>query len=171
MYLSFLANSTVSLLQRKMKLKPGNNHFSQQLKLHTSTARRCVKLIRETVQKLKTLIKLYGPYVPPPGKALKASHEIPNPSEICKTGYCDTSFQKQHTVKLFSLQTWIHCHLCCLYYHRCWQTVVNLRKDPSESADSRKPLPGLDGKGTIESNPVQQRNFRKLDFLQNRSDF
>ena len=36
-------------------------------------------LIREKIQELKTMIKLYGPYVPPPGKALKASHEIQAP--------------------------------------------------------------------------------------------
>lgn len=82
MYLSFLANSTMSLLQWKLKWK--QRFFSQQLKLYTLTDT-CVKLIREIVQKLKTVIKLYGPYVPPPGKALKASHEIPNPSEICKS--------------------------------------------------------------------------------------
>lgn len=85
LYPSFLANSTVSLLQGKLKWKPRKNHFSQQLKLHTSTDRRCIKLIREIVQKLKTVIKLYGPYVPLPGKALKSSHKIPNPSEIFKS--------------------------------------------------------------------------------------
>lgn len=61
--------------------------------------------------------------------------------------------------------------LHCLYYHRCWQTLVNPRQDPSESAVSRKPLTSLDGKENTGSNPVQHRNFIKLDFLQNRSDF
>lgn len=81
----FLANSTVSFLHRKLKWKAGNHLFSHQLNLHTSTDRRAVRLIREIIQELKTTIKLYGPYVPPPGKALKASHEIHSPSEISKS--------------------------------------------------------------------------------------
>lgn len=59
--------------------------FSHQLNLHTSTDRKALRLIREIRQELKTMIKLYGPYVPPPGKALKASHEIHSPSEISKS--------------------------------------------------------------------------------------
>lgn len=70
---------------RKLKWKAGNHLFSHQLNLHTSTDRRAVRLIREIIQELKTMIKLYGPYVPPPGKALKASHEIHSPSEISKS--------------------------------------------------------------------------------------
>lgn len=41
------------------------------------------------------MIKLYSPYVPPPGKSLKAPHEIHSASEITK--YCGTFLLKLHS--------------------------------------------------------------------------